>query len=153
MASMGYDSQLNESMPVIGQGNGINGQIGSMPAIKRRVYSNYDKKAYMQDLHEIIREQMNKGQNANARQNLMIKRNQKVAQDDFKDADRQIKVNRKASTDQPERGMGLLNRNIEKDKLEREAMKQQYRHDIMAQVLFGVTRSKKRKALTQNIDF
>lgn len=134
MADLGYNSHLSDSLPGIGHNINMPDHSSSMPTVKRKIYSNYDKKAYMQDLHEIIRLQMSKDQQTNPHQKLMMKRNQRVAHDDFKEAERKIKVDKRVTAEQPEKGMGLLNRNLEREKLEREAIKQQYRHDIMKQV-------------------
>jgi hypothetical protein len=88
----------------------------------------------MRDLNEVIRTELQKDQEANPRQKLMMKRHQQVAEDNFKSNNRLINVKKRPGDEEEEKGMGLLHLNLDRQKIEREAKKQQYKYELGQQV-------------------
>lgn len=111
----------------------------------RKIYSAYDKDSYMRDLNAIIRDELQKDQAMNPRQKLIMKRQQNVADDQFKEGKRTINVKKKTDEQEEETGMGLLHLNLERTKIEREAKKQQYKYELSRQVTTPYLAQRKRR--------
>lgn len=112
-------------------GDNSSGQFGAGP---RKVYSAYDKDAYMRDLNAVIREELQKDLDTNPRQKLMMKRSKQVAEDQFKMNPRAINVKKRSDESEEEKGMGLLLMNLDRQKIERDAKRQQYKYELSRQV-------------------
>ena len=54
------------------------------PGMKRRVYHDYDKEQYKNDLRAVARNVMNQEKDVNPRAKLMQKRHQDIPEDQFK---------------------------------------------------------------------
>jgi hypothetical protein len=103
------------------------------PGMKRRVYHDYNKEQYKNDLRAVARYVMNQEKDVNPRAKLMQKRHQDIPEDQFKNPNNRA-LNLKKPDEATEFGMGLFLANVDREKAERELKKKAYQQELARQV-------------------
>lgn len=114
--------------------DGENERHVEKPQAVRKVYRGYDKESYRDEIQNVVKNHISNDKDTNAKQRLIQKRHQEVAEDQFKTGDR--KINLKKETSLQEAGNSLLYDNVERERMEREARKKEYAIELRKQVGF-----------------